>query len=122
MHYLTQAACAQKITAAHNATAASSFLIICPGTFSGFKILEPGGNMSPRMGEWKVAEWRYETTSEERYVLQALLFSSSINTMGYTAKNREMLYVTVLSTIYAHHPFLKPAAAARQCYSGIAGS
>src|SRR5260370_31856485 len=108
VHYLTRTARTQKTTAAHNATAASSFLIVCAGAFSGFKILEPGGNMSPRMGEWKVAEWRYETTSEERYALQALLssLSLSINTMGHTAKNREILYVTVLSTIYAHHPFL----------------
>jgi hypothetical protein len=38
-------------------------------------MLEPGGNMSPRMGAWKVAPWRYETTSQEREMLQALLFS-----------------------------------------------
>ncbi len=34
---------------ADNATAASSFQIVCPGAFSGFTMLEPGGNMSPRM-------------------------------------------------------------------------
>src|SRR5437667_9405503 len=37
-------------------------------------------------------------------------------------KNKEILYVTVLCTIHAHHPFLEPAAAARQCCSGISGS
>jgi hypothetical protein len=66
VHYLTRTARTQKTTAVYNATAASSFQIVCPEAFSGVKMLEPGGNMSPRMGEWKVAEWRYETTSEER--------------------------------------------------------
>src|SRR5438132_547398 len=61
VHYLTRTARTQKTTAACNATAASSSQIVCLGAFSGFKMLEPGGNMSPRMGEWKVAEWRYET-------------------------------------------------------------
>ncbi len=65
----------QKTVAAYNTTVSSSFLIVCPGAFPGLKMLESGGNMFPRMGEWKVAEWRYETTSEERYALQALLFS-----------------------------------------------
>jgi hypothetical protein len=56
-----------KVHAVEVATAVSSFQIVCPGAFSGVKIRESGGNMSPILGAWKVAEWRYETASEERY-------------------------------------------------------
>src|SRR5258706_13074078 len=40
---------------------------------------------------------------------------------GLYCKRREMLYATVPTTIDAHHPFLEPASAARQCRSGSAG-
>jgi hypothetical protein len=66
MHYLTQATRAQKNAAEHNGTASYSFQIVCPGAFSGFKMQEPRGNMSPRMGKWKFfarEKWLFPTLS-----------------------------------------------------------
>src|SRR5215469_17046479 len=44
------------------------------------------------------------------------------NHHGLYCKRKEVVYVTVLAPVHAHHPFLEPATTARQCSRGTAGS